>query len=315
MPSRLLTILLLTIGSYAAVAADPAAPAPKLNLLVLGDAGYSPIPAVGPNTKTVAKALADYVRTSPDKFAAVLMPGDMFKTKLKSVRDTAFRRGFEEMYDPKVLPMPFYGILGNHDYSAPATDVELKYAAQNPQSRWKMAAKWYRIDLPAEAPLVTVLMLDSNKDKLSADDWKKQLRWLDGELSKPRATWTLFCAHKPMFSDGSHGDSQTMQKEFGPLLKKYDVDFYLSGHDHVLDHHQVEGWKTSFIISGGGGENTIRAMNGDKAVFSEPTPGFVHLQFTPTSARAFFIDAKLKTLYSFDRTREGKIRTLPPDER
>jgi len=71
-----------------------------------------------------------------------------------------------------------------------------------------MPAHWYRLELPMAEPLVTVLMLDSNRGSVGKEPWQAQLRWLDEELSKPRkSAWILCLAHNPLFSDGQHGDS------------------------------------------------------------------------------------------------------------
>ena len=312
MPRLFLAFLLIAGVMPRAAAADRPGDDTAVNLLVVGDLGYSPDPKVSPNTRTIAKAMADYVRGNRAKFDAVIVPGDVFKTKLASTEDDAFKRGFEEMYDPKVLAMPFYAILGNHDFDAPASAVELKYSARHPESRWKMPARWYRVDLPADAPLLTLLMLDSNKCKMTAAEWKTQIQWLGDELAKPHAPWLICCGHKPAFSDGAHGDSGTIQKEIGPLLKKHNVDFYLSGHDHVLEHMQPEGWKTTFIVSGGGGENTAREVPGHRGLFLKAMAGFVHMQFTAASAKAFFIDAKATVVYSFQRNRDGRISVIDP---
>jgi len=275
----------------------------KVNLLVIGDVGYAPSDTVSPNTRTVAKALAQYADKSGLKFDAVLIPGDVFKVKLKSTSDEAFKQGFEQLFDPKVLKMPFYTVLGNHDYDSGAA-VELKYAKDHPDSRWKTKGQWYRVDWPEKDPAVSVLMLNSMKDNMSAGDWKMQKQWMEAELKKDRkGGWMVCCGHKPFTSDGQHGDSQTVRGEFGPLLKKYAVDFYLAGHDHVLEHARVEGWPTDFVISGGGGENVNRPMNGHKAMFAEPISGFAHMTFEKNVATVKFVDVKGEGVYEFARQR------------
>ena len=80
----------------------------------------------------------------------------------------------------------------------------MRVAAGKLDSRWKLPAKWYRVDLPTDRPLVTVLMLDSNKPLLGEQQWRNQLDWIEQELSKPRtAAWTICCAHHPLYSNGN----------------------------------------------------------------------------------------------------------------
>src|SRR5204863_401580 len=80
---------------------------------------------------------------------------------------------FEDMYDAQKLAMPFYVTLGNHDYEFNKWNIERDYSKKNPESRWKYPAKWYRVDFPAKParPLLSVLMLDSNKPKLTKEEW------------------------------------------------------------------------------------------------------------------------------------------------
>src|SRR4029079_19756299 len=123
---------------------------------------------------------------------------------------------FERMYDPQRLNFPFYASFGNHDYREKETQIEINYARQHPESRWRMRGKWYRVDFPnEESPLVTVLMLDSNQPSLTPDEWQEENSWLRWQLSKPRkARWLICCAHHPLFSNGDHGDNGVLQREW-----------------------------------------------------------------------------------------------------
>src|SRR5438093_141999 len=137
------------------------------------------------------------------------------------------------MYDPTRLAAPLYVVLGNHDYESRKAPIELDYAKQNPRSRFKMPARWYRVDLPP----VTLIALDSNHDELSKGQWTTETRWLEAELSKPQTTrWTICFAHHPLFSNSQHGDDEKLQRVWGPAFKRHHVDFYLCSHDHCLEH-------------------------------------------------------------------------------
>src|ERR1041385_9033315 len=130
-----------------------------VNLLAFGDWGED-----SPAEAAVASAMKAYVDRSHIKPDAVLLLGDNFYVKLPGgVNDPHWKKLFEQMYDPTRLAMPFYAVLGNHDCEENRAEIELDYAKQNPRSRFKMPARWYRVDWPA----VTVLALDSNRDKLS----------------------------------------------------------------------------------------------------------------------------------------------------
>src|SRR6185369_16800601 len=138
---------------------------------------------------------------------AALLLGDNFYLKLSRVDDPLFDEMFEHMYDSTALSFPFYAALGNHDYREGNTPFELAYARENPTSRWKIPRRWYRVDLPGERPLVSVLVLDSNQPYMTPTDWNRQEMWIEQELLKPRTGWIIACAHHPLFSNGDHGDN------------------------------------------------------------------------------------------------------------
>lgn len=90
-----------------------------------------------------------------------------------------------------------------------------------------------------------------------------QLEYLKNELEKSKNyDYIIVAGHHPIVSNGSHGPTKELIKHIYPLLKKYDVNLYLSGHDHQLQelrtHHNSErkgGQRTTMyhVISGQGG--------------------------------------------------------------
>lgn len=162
----------------------------EVNLLAMGDWGSNASPQ-----KKVATALSQYVEKSGKHFDGMLLAGDNFYTNLTSTTQPMWQTMFEQMYDPAVLNFPFYVSLGNHDYQNGKNWIELAYAKENPNSRWKMPSNYYRLDLPRDHPLVTILMLDSNRQIMGDADWNAESEWLKSELDKLCTTkWLLACA-------------------------------------------------------------------------------------------------------------------------
>ena len=173
--------------------------------------------------------------------------------------------------------------------------MQLEYA-KKAGTRWKMPAKWYRFDLgPSGAPLATVIALDSNLPKVSGGRNKKsgkprkslgeseaerQHEWFVAELRSKRAPFTLVMAHHPVYSNGDHGDTGALVEQWGPLLEEHRVHAYLCGHDHDLQHLELEGLFTSFVLSGGGGART-RKLDSDREIpFGDDVHGFTHLRIS-----------------------------------
>jgi hypothetical protein len=259
--------------------------------------------------------MADYVQSTGRHFNAALLCGDNFYIRLSSTRDPLWQTMFEQMYDPDRLNFPFYASFGNHDYREKETQIEIDYARQHPESRWKMRGKWYRLDFPSErSPLVTVLMLDSNVPSLTPDEWQEENAWLRWQLSKPRkARWLVCCAHHPLFSNGDHGDNGVLQREWGSLFLQHCVDAYVCGHDHDLQHLEVPGWRETFVLVGGGGASTRPMRIDRRGAFSAATNGFAHLTFTPDKMMVAIVRYDGKVLHRSVRSKDGQIETIQSD--
>jgi hypothetical protein len=279
---------------------------PSVNLLAMGDWGNNQ-----DSQRKVAGSIANYVKSSGAKFDGMLLAGDNFYVKLTGTKDPLWRTMFEEMYDPAICDFPFYVSFGNHDYQDGKNIIERDYARENPQSRWKLPARYYRVEIPKDNPLVTVLMLDSNRQIMSEADWNAETYWLRNELSKTRKSkWLIACAHHPLFSNGDHGDNGVMQKSWGPLFNKAHLDMFVAGHDHDIQHLQVEGFYPSFILVGGGGQH-LRPMRVDKrGPFSKSSFGFASMRFTPDEMIVKLISGDGEMLHEFHRTPAGNVKTI-----
>ena len=76
---------------------------------------------------------------------------------------------------------------------------------------------------------------------------------------------------------------------------------YLSGHDHTMQHLEIDGYQASFVVSGGGGAELMRIKNPDRG-YAQDVFGFNHLHVTPEAVDVQYIDS------------QGPISTfLPPD--
>jgi hypothetical protein len=294
-----------------------AAPANEVNLILFGDFGNAK-----QSQKDTAKTMAAYVEKTGTQFNAALTVGDNFYVKMRDVDDWQFQSLFEDMYDARRLNFPFFVSMGNHDYelAEPRTgktkaDLEREYTARHPDSRWKaLAERWYRLDFPvgSEKPLLTVLMLDSSKPKMTDAEWGSQKAWIDEQLATTPAKWKVACAHHPFFSNGSHGDNGVMQVEWGPIFKARGLDLYIAGHDHDLQHLQIEGWPISFVQAGGGGQPVTDMRRDVRGPFSRKIHGFAHLRVSGETADVRYLaipDAKI--IHEFARDKQsGAIRIV-----
>jgi tartrate-resistant acid phosphatase type 5 len=276
----------------------------SIDLFAMGDWGE--------DTDAQRKVASQMSRTAQDlgpTLAAVLLCGDSFYFPLTGVDDPRWQSLFEKMYDPAPLGVPFFSCLGNHDCDSNNLAIQLDYAHRHPESRFKLPALWYRREIPEQNPLVSLIMLDSNKDNLTELQWNRQIAWLKDQLTSPRAPWTICCAHHPMFSNGFFFSNPILQRDWGELFEQHHVDFYLAGHEHNLQHLEIPGWHESFLIAGGGGAHAHPLFRADRG-FSREVFGFVHFAITPSRAVVQYIDADGAVIHKFDRSKSGDVNQI-----
>ncbi len=282
-----------------------------IHLLAMGDFGSG-----NANQTAVANQMAAFAKKLNTPLTAVLALGDNFYKKLEADR---FDRHFEQMYSKEDLNCPFYACLGNHDYGPkydsgqgrPKAQMQLDYAKNNPSSRWKMPAKWYAIELPnAENPLVKIIFLDGNmvEGALTPQEKLEQKRWLEAELKKEtRAPWRWMISHFPMYSEcKARGDSARVAQLWGSHLQANPISLYLSGHDHTLQHLEVEGYHNSFVVCGTGGGSLYEVKPSTRG-YAAKIYGFNHFHITPERFEVQLVDTKGTRLHAFRRTLAGKV--------
>ncbi len=293
--------------------------------LMIGDFG-----ALGTTSKQtdVAAAMKSYLARHKIQPAGQLLLGDNFYGKMEGgVTSSRWKSGFEDMYPASVFPGPCPVVLGNHDYhdNFNGDQVQLEYARLNPKSRWTLPSKWYRFELPKSQPLVSFICVDTNLPSISGAfstklgkllnsltkaDEEAQLNWLKAELAKSTAPFKVVVGHHPLYSNGAHGDSKSLITQWGGLFEKHGVHAYLCGHDHDLQHLELEGLKTSFVISGGGGAKLREIKSQRPARFAKSVYGFTHLQVSRERMLLRHIDPTGTQLHAFEKRLDFKVQVL-----
>jgi tartrate-resistant acid phosphatase type 5 len=106
-------------------------------------------------------------------------------------------------------------------------------------------------------------------------------------------------AHHPLFSNGKHRDNPKLIAQWDSLLRRYNVDLYISGHDHDLQHLEFKGHPTSFVISGGGGAELVdwTTPPGQRGPWGLKVLGFTDLQISKEEIVIRHIGKHARTLY------------------
>jgi tartrate-resistant acid phosphatase type 5 len=253
------------------------------------------------------KAVADQMDLYSRKFHArfIITTGDNFyPAGVSSITDTHWASSFENIYNKEGHKIPWYPVLGNHDYGS-NPQAEVQYSSVS--NRWKMPARYYEIERPIDSassvlftftdtsPFVTAYHGGGMSD-LSQQDTAAQLKWLQQTLSTSNNTWKIVVGHHPVYSVGPHGNTPELIQRFKPLFNQTHTDFYICGHDHSLQYLRLPGDPVHYLVSGGGSETTTVDPK-SYTPFARATPGFMVMTLYARRANFYFYNQRGELIY------------------
>ena len=242
----------------------------------------------------------------------VIATGDNFYPYgVQSIQDYHWISSFETIYTAQSLHVKWYPVLGNHDYKG-STQAEIDYSRIS--RRWRMTDHYYTfvkkindsvsarlifIDTP---PLVSEYYKGDGYPDIIKQDTAKQMAWLKDILSHSEEKWKIVFGHHPVYSASkTHGDTKDLIKKLKPLFEKYNVQYYFCGHDHDFQLLKEKNGKTSYIVTGTGGEPRPASMD-SLSVFSKSVPGFSLVSLYSDSIRICFLDTAGTVVYKTIRS-------------
>jgi acid phosphatase len=281
--------------------------ASTLDFLLLGDWGRKG----EPDQAAVAKQMGICGEKIDAKF--VISVGDNFyENGVTSVTDAHWQKSFEKVYTAPALDVPWWAVLGNHDYRGNC-NAQIEYThlpkAQHSSKRWNMPARYYprteRIDAKNAVDFFyidTTPMANLDGDEttftsnVKSQSVTKQMDWLKTALQASTAPWKIAVGHHPIYSGGQHGDTPYMVKHVLPLLEKHGVQVFFNGHDHDLQH--LQAGKVNLFCTGGGSRprKTIKTTAHTK--FGLGCSGFIAASLSANALDVQMIDDTGKLLYS-----------------
>ena len=197
----------------------------SVRFAVIGDTGSGT-----PKQRDVGDMMVQYHAIFPFDF--VLMMGDNLYGG-EAPQD--FQKKFSEPYQALLTQkVKFYATLGNHDLP-----LQVNYENFNMNGK-----EYYKF----KKGNIAFYSLNSNYMD------KKQVKWLEDELSKETADWKICFFHHPPYSSAKkHGSDPQLREIVEPIFLKYRVNVVLTGHDHVYE--RIKPQKGIFyFVSGAGGK-------------------------------------------------------------
>ncbi len=226
-------------------------------------------------------AVADTLRKkceSEKMCKAVFLLGDLiYELGIASADDPQLQTKLEVPY--KDIDLPFYLVLGNHDYVGCAT-CYLSFATGHP--KWHFPNRYY----VQEFDNVAFFIIDT--EQFDPD----QRFWLNKELATNQKRWNIVLGHRPIISEeeSKKGENWNGKKELQDIVCA-GADFYISGHAHVQEERkQLPGCTARFLISGAGGSEVRSIAQPFTGAFHAEENGFLSLKVTGTTVQYQFVN-------------------------
>ncbi|KAH7683786.1 Acid phosphatase protein [Dioscorea alata] len=285
----------------------------SLSILVVGDWGrngtYNQSQVATQMGKIGEELDIDFVISTGDNF---------YEDGLQGVCDNQFQQSFTDIYTAKSLQKQWYSVLGNHDYRGDVL-AQLSPILRRFDSRWFCMRSFI-----VNTEIVDFFFVDTTPfekkywthPKDHHYDWRNVeprdqyienlLKDLDLALKESRAPWKFVVGHHTMRSVSDHGDTKELLQELLPTLKANDVDLYINGHDHCLEHISSRDSPIQYLTSGGGSKawRGKFTQNADELRFFYDGQGFMSMKITSTRVDLMFYDIFGTHLHQWNKTKQ-----------
>lgn len=258
------------------------------------------------------KPIAELMGTMAENvdIECVVAAGDVHHFEgVRSVNDPLWMTNYELIYSHPELMLPWYPILGNHEYRSNSQAV-IDYT--NVSARWRMPDRYYTKVLENDDITVRLVMIDTAPliDKYRKDtedypdaalqDMNKQLAWIDSVLTSAKEDWVLVVGHHPIYAETSKSDSERsdLQKRLDTILRKHNnVSMYLCGHIHNFQHIRMKGSNIDYVVNSSG--SLSRKVNPTEGtVFCSDQTGFSLITADKKELTLHMINKKGEVLHS-----------------
>lgn len=245
----------------------------------------------------------------------VVAAGDVHHFEgVRSVNDPLWMTNYELIYSHPELMIPWYPILGNHEYRGNSQAV-LDYGKVS--ARWDIEDRYYTKVIEDDDVTVRLVMVDTAPmiDKYREDtekypdackqDLNKQLAWIDSILTNAKEDWVLVVGHHPIYAETSKSNSERadLQKRLDSILRKHNnVAMYLCGHIHNFQHIRVKGSNIDYVVNSSGSlSRDVKPIEGTK--FCSGEEGFSLITADKKEIDLHMINKEGKVIYTVKRTK------------
>ncbi len=196
------------------------------------------------NTEATSMIFAEILKNNP---AVVYMLGDIVGLGSSNRKWKTVDKFIDSSRKEKIA---VHALLGNHDEMWTRKKGEYNFAKRFPQDD--------KIGYIQMEDSIATVMLNSNFNKLSAEEIIKQSAWYKSALlnleSDGRVVMIIVCCHHAPYTNSLIvRPSQQVRKYFVPLfLETNKCKLFITGHAHAFEHFKIST-KDFLVIGGGGG--------------------------------------------------------------
>jgi hypothetical protein len=241
---------------------------------------------------------------------AVMLGDNFYPSGVSATNDPLWQSAFVTPYAP--VNVPFYAVLGNHDYGGDGAgyevsraDIQVAYSQVNP--KWRMPALHYRFTQGH----AEFFGLDTNRTFWGSDTQTRadMTSWINGST----ATWKIALGHHPYRSNGPHGNAGDYDRRCTTVLGREvcasppgfvdgrhvksfmesivcgRADVYLAGHDHSAQWLVPTCNGTQLLVSGAGASGTTVDLK-NPVHFQTTDPGFFYIELNARTFTATYYD-------------------------
>jgi len=279
----------------------------------------------------VAAAIGEFCLLNRCDF--IISTGDNFyHDGVASPVDPNFDTRWKDMYShPSIADLDWYLTVGNHDHHYDHEWYQVEYSAF--ESRWKLpclthsfnvstsVAVFGRICVRGLATSAMFVLVDTVSIRDDKNDAAVMKDLFESELVAARDNdWKIAIGHFPCHSCGHYSGISSTREEIQPIMNAQNVDFYLAGHDHNIQHWSTRGNPSApdHIVTGAGGQSAYGQSDshvaenealGMELDFFTKHYGFAFFSVSKTEIKVSFVDGEGSVLYEY--TRNNKVHALP----
>ena len=244
----------------------------------------------------------------------IISLGDNFYPNgVSDTNDPLWDTVYKSVFTGKNLFCPWYCVLGNHDYQK-NPDAQIDYYNEKKDNRWTMPAKYYLLTYQLDNKKIQIVIIDTvelgiltsatlisekqlNKTDINNESRNIQIKWLENTLQTSDADWLIIMGHYNIYSAGYHESNHELISLLKPLFVKYNVDMYICGHCHNLEH--LSDLNIEYIVSGSGSK-TGKVGKIFQSKFGTGKNGYTIHEINNGTMITSFIDQNSKLLYQFE---------------